>query len=141
MAEGIMLYRSSLSSFHLLKFIYFSPTAPDEDILTPNDAMKVCEEIAEAQNESYNIGLKLELEYHVVEGIHNDIRYKKPFDQLLHVLIEASKRVDPGLTWGSIVDALRSPGVNLPGLARKIANEHCPEKGIRKMLGSCSASY
>ena len=118
--------RSSL--VHSVDCIHTSPTAADEDILTPDDAMNVCEEIVEAQNKSFNIGLKLKLQYHIVEGIHSDVRYKEPFDRLLHVVIEASKQIDPGLTWGVIVDALRSPGVNLQNLAKKIAHKHCPEK-------------
>ena len=121
-------YYARSSLVHSADCIYTSPTAADEDILTPDDAMNVCEEIVEAQNKSFNIGLKLHLDYHIVNGIHSDVRYKEPFDRLLHVVIEASKQIDPGLTWGAIVDALRSPGVNLGHLARKLEIKHCPER-------------
>ena len=106
-------------------FLYVATAAPaGDDPLTPDDAVNVLEEIVEAQNKSYALGLKV-LPQHVVEGIHST--HSQPHDRLLEVLIEFTKQVDPRPTWRTIVTALRSPAVNLPRLAMRVEKAHCPD--------------
>ena len=85
--------------------------------------MSVLDEVLKAENRSYVIGLKLKLPEHVVESIHTVQKY--PRDQLLHILIEFSKRVEPRPTRRIIVDVLKSPSVNLPYLAKEIEDKYC----------------
>ena len=100
------------------------PLTPD-DTLTPDDAVNVLEEIVEAQNQSYPLGLKLKLPLHVVEDICE--KHSQPRDRLLQVLIEFTKQVDPRPTWRAIVAALRSSAVNLPQLAMRVEAAHFPD--------------
>ena len=94
-------------------------------MLTPDDAVDVLEELLPAQNRSYELGLKLKLPQHVVEAIHfKDI----PADKcLLRILIKFLQQVNPRPTWRVIVEALRSPSVNLPGLAARVEATHFPD--------------
>ena len=102
---------------------FAAPTG--DDPLTTDDAVNVLEEIVEAQNQSYLLGLKLQLPLHVVDSIYTT--YSQPRDRLLQVLIEFTKQVDPIPTWRAIVAALRSPAVNLPQLAMKVEAAHFPD--------------
>lgn len=86
------------------------------------DAVDALEELMEAENESYILGLKLKLPRHVVEGIHEN--HSKPRDRLLHVLLEFNEQTDPRSTWRLIVNALRSGVINLNKLANKIESKH-----------------
>ena len=92
--------------------------------LTPNDAVKVLEELLPAQNQCYVLGLKLGLAVHVVDGVHKN--YQTQHDRLLHIIIAFLNGVEPRPTWRVIVDALRSPGVNLPALAKRVEEAHFP---------------
>ena len=96
-----------------------------DDPLTPDDAVNVLEEILEAQNQSYVLGLKLKLPPHLVDAIYST--NPQPRDRLLQILIEFTKQVDPRPTWGAIVAALRSPAVNLPQLAMRVEAAHFPD--------------
>ena len=103
-----------------------SITAPtSDDLLTPDDVANILEEILEAQNHSYVVGLKLKLPLHEVEAIHST--YLQPRDRLLRVLIEFTKQVEPKPTWRAIVAPLRNPVVNLPQLAKRLEAAHCPD--------------
>ena len=82
-------------------------------------------------NKSYELGLKLQLPEHEVESIHN--HHPDPRTRLLHVIMERIKQVLPGLTWRIIVEALRSPVVNLPVLAGELEIAHCPQ--VVKLYG------
>ena len=92
--------------------------------MTPDDVGEVLDEIIEAQNQSYVIGLKLKLPEYKVESIHS--RYTDPCKRLLQVLIEFTKQIEPKPTWRVIVDVLKSPSVNLTHLAREVERKHCP---------------
>ena len=83
------------------------------------------EELLPAQTKSYELGLKLKLPQHVVEAIHSkDI----PADQyLLRILIKFLQQVNPRPTWRVIVEALKAPAVNLPGLAMRVEAAHFPD--------------
>ena len=87
--------------------------------------MDVLEEILPAQNQSYELGLKLKVPEHEVESIHST--FTKPRNRLLHVLIAFAKQVEPRPTWRVIVDALRSPAVNVPQLAERVEAAHFPD--------------
>ena len=85
--------------------------------------MSVLEEILEAKTHARYIGLKFKLPKHVVDGIHT--KYSDPQDHLHGIIEEYLKQVDPTPTWRAIADALRSPLVNLPHLAKRIEDKHC----------------
>ena len=65
-------------------------TATGDETLTSDDAASVLEELLEAQNESYVIGLKLQLPEYEVKSIHS--MYTLPRDRLLHILMEFTKQ-------------------------------------------------
>ena len=102
---------------------FAAPTG--DDPLTPDDAVIVLEDILEAQNQSYVLGLKLKLPLQLVDSIYTT--YSKPRDRLLQILIEFTKQVDPIPTWKAIVTALRTPAVNLPRLAMRVEAAHFPD--------------
>ena len=118
MAEGMV---ASLGSWFIS-----SVTAPSEDeTLTPDDAADVLEELLPAQNKSYQLGLKLKLPQYVVEAIHS--KDLPPEKYLFKVLIKFLQQVEPRPTWRVIVQALRSPMVNLPALAKAVEEDHFPD--------------
>ena len=96
-----------------------------DEPLTPDDAVNVLEEILEAQDQSYVLGLKLKLPLHVLEDICE--KYPQPRDRLLQILTAFLQQVDPRPTWRAIVAALRSPAVNLPQLAMRVEAAHFPD--------------
>ena len=83
------------------------------------------EKLVPAMNKSFELGLKLKLPKHEVEGIHN--QYSDPRTRLLHVIMERIEQVLPRLTWRIIVEALRCQAVNLPVLAGELETAHCPQ--------------
>ena len=113
----------------MLELTSMTATPVDDEPLTPDDANNVLEEIVEAQNQSYMLGLKLNLPLHVLDAIH--LTNRLPRNRLLQVLIEFTKQVDPRPTWRTIVAALRSPAVNLPQLAMTVEAAHFPDLGKR----------
>ena len=94
------------------------------ETLTPDDAVDVFEEVLPAQNKSYELGLKLKLSQHAVEAIHS--RQSPPDKCLLKILIKFAQQVEPRPTRRVIVEALKSPAVNLPALARRLEAAHVP---------------
>ncbi|CAI8030874.1 hypothetical protein GBAR_LOCUS17520, partial [Geodia barretti] len=101
-----------------------APTTGGE-VLTPNDAVKVLEELLPAQNQSYELGLRLNLKPHEVKSIHATI--SEPRKRLLEIVLEFLNQVEPRPTWRVIVDALKSPAVNLPQLAMTVVAAHFPD--------------
>ena len=87
--------------------------------------MDIVEEILPAQNDSFELGLRLKLPHHEVEGIHST--HSDPRSRLLHVILAFLNQAEPRPTWRVIVDALRSPAVNLPRLANKVEATHFPD--------------
>ena len=104
--------------------MYTAPTTGGE-VLTPNDAVKVLEELLPAQNQSYELGLRLNLKPHEVKSIHATFSY--PRKRLLQIVLEFLNQVEPRPTWRVIVDALKSPAVNLPQLAMTVEAAHFPD--------------
>ena len=90
--------------------------------LTPDDAIEILEEILPAQIKSYNLGLKLKIPLHVVKAIH--AKHQSTEDHLREVIETFLNGVGSEPTWRVIVDALRSPSVNLQQLADTIENKH-----------------
>ena len=121
MAEGKV--HSYLGWPRSLTSVYTAATTGGE-VLTPDDAVKVYEELLQAQNKSFQLGLKLNLKPHQVEGIHST--YSEPENRLLRVVMLFLNQVEPRPTWRVIVDALKSPAVNLPQLAMTVEAAHFP---------------
>ena len=92
-------------------------------VLTPDDARMILEELFEARNQSFVLGLALKLPFHKVKAIH--WQYQNPRHCLLRVIIAFLKQMEP--TWRDIVEALRSRAVNLPDLARRVEAAHIPD--------------
>ena len=102
-----------------------SNTAPTVDeVLTPDDAVEVLEELLDAQSQSYVLGLKLKLPLPVVDAIFST--YAEPRDRLLQVIIAFTRQVE-NPTWRAIADALRSPALNLISLANRVEAAHIPD--------------
>ena len=114
------------------------PAPAVHETLTPDDTVDLLEELLPAQNKSYELGLKFKLPQSEVESIHST--YFKPRNRLLHTLIEFTNQAEPRPTWMVIVEALRSPAVNLPALARRVESAHFPDStstgNMELILGS-----
>ena len=62
--------------------MYTAPTTGDE-VLTPNDAVKVLDELLPAQNQSYELGLRLNLKPDDVKSIHATVSEPRKHLQFL----------------------------------------------------------
>ena len=123
MAEGTELACNNCNSQVRLLLPFAAPTRHEP--LTPDDAVNVLEEILEAQDHSRFLGLKLNVPAYIVTGIHT--HYTDPKERLYYILVEFLQRGDPRPTWRAIVEALRSPAVNLPQLAMRMEAAHFPD--------------
>ena len=94
-------------------------------MLTERDAMAIFEELLEAMNQAYVLGLKMNLPTHEVDAI--SAAYMNARDRLLQVILVFLRRSEPGPTWRVIVDALRSPAVNLTALAERVEAAYFPD--------------
>ena len=94
----------------------------EEETLRPDDVIEILEEIFPARIKSYNLGLKLKLPLHEVKAIH--AKTQSAEDHLRDILEAFLKEVGSRPTWRVIIDALRSPTVDLQQLADKIENKH-----------------
>ena len=111
---------------HALLMLYLMLLARTGDgTLRADDAKNVLNELMGAKNKSYALGLELKLPQRTVKAIHTT--YSRPDNRLLQVLFEFMKQTDPRPTWRVITDALRSPAVNLPRLAKKVEAAHFPD--------------
>ena len=104
--------------------MYTAPMTGGE-VLTLNDAVNVLEELLPAENKSFQLGLRLNLEPHRIECIHS--MYTEPESRLLRVVMLFLEQVEPRPSWRVIVDALKSPSVNLPQLAMAVEAAHFPD--------------
>ena len=106
--------------------LFHPHTAPTEDVmLTERDAIDIFEELLEAINKAYVLGLAFELPPHEVDAIKTN--YSDPRDCLLQVILTFLRQAEPRPTWKVIVDALRSPAVNLTALAERVEAAHFPD--------------
>ena len=78
------------------------------------------EELLEAQNRAHLLGLMMNVKSCDVEAIQ--ATYQQPKDRLLHIILAFLNQAEP--TWRVIVEALRSPVVNLLGLAKRVEAAH-----------------
>ena len=92
-------------------------------MLTEGDLATVLNEIFEARVHAYYVGLNLKVSTDVLESIES--QYSDDRRRLHHVILEFLKRIDPKPTWRAIVDALKSPTVNMAKLAEKIEAKFC----------------
>ena len=95
-----------------------------DELLTENDAHSILKELMEAQNEAHLLGLEWKIPPHEIEAIEKE--HRKPIDILLNIILKFLRQANPPPTWRVIVDALRSPTVNLTGLASKVETSHFP---------------
>ena len=98
------------------------PTSALDKTLEPDSAADILEELLDAQNHSHVLGLKLKLKFRDVEAIF--ATHAHPKDRLLRIIIAFLNQVEPRPTWRVIVDALKSPAVDLPVLAKKVEEAH-----------------
>ena len=87
--------------------------------------MAIFEELLEAMNQAYMLGLKLNLPSHELDAIRKT--NPDPREFLLQVILAFLRRAEPRPTWRVIVDALRSPIVNLTALAERVEAAHFPD--------------
>lgn len=106
----------------ILSLFVTAPTG--EETLTPDDAGQILNEILQAETASYILGLQLMLPLHTVDNIFAD--YDNTRKRFLQVIIAFLRRVEPRPTWRVIVNALRTPAVDLPALANTVEQAHCP---------------
>ena len=124
MAEGKVARENHNS--HAWSTIIHHHTAPAEDeTLTERDAKDILEELQEAMNRACELGLVLKLLPHEVDAIRKT--YPAPRECLLQVILAFLRQVEPRPTWRVIVDALRSPAVNLTALAERVRAAHFPD--------------
>ena len=86
--------------------------------MTESDASTILEELAEAQNSAILLGLMLNIKPVEVETIQ--VMYQNPKERLCGIILAFLRQADPPPTWRAIVNALNSPIVKLPVLARRV---------------------
>ena len=65
--------------------------------------------------------------------------YQQPKDRLLHTIIAFLQQAEPRVTWRAIVNALKSPVVSLPALAKRVEALHFPDATSTRELSGESA--
>ena len=93
-----------------------------DELLTPENAAKLCEELAKAAPHAGKLGLQLGLQKDKIDAIKS--AHQRDEDQLIQVISAFLKKASPKPTRRVIVEALRSPTVNLPALAMRVEADH-----------------
>ena len=96
--------------------------------------MAIFEELLEAMNQAYMLGLKLNLSFDELDAIRK--AYPDPREYLLQVILAFLRQAKPRPTWRVIVDALRSPTVNLTALAERVEAAHVPDPTATRLSSS-----
>ena len=91
-----------------------------DELLEPENAAAIREELAKAAPRAIELGLQLGLNEDEVDAI----KQGEEEDKLLQVIIAFLKRKDPKPTWRVIIEALRSTAVSLPALAMTVEADH-----------------
>ena len=86
--------------------------------------MEIVDELLPAINKSLFLARRLELPDHIVEALAR--QHTDPQERLYQIIVKFLKGVKPRPTWRVILDALRSPLVDLPRLAEDIETSHMP---------------
>ena len=100
--------------------------------------MKILEELLDAQNHAHLLGLMMNVKPRDVEAIQ--ATYQQPKDRLLHIILAFLNQAEPRPTWRVIVDALKSPVVNLETLAMRVEAAHFPTSTrdvVPEPVGKC----
>jgi hypothetical protein len=107
-------------------FPLLSPRAAPtcNEILQKGDLYVIVEALLEAKDKAYELGLRLKLSPDEVKSIRNT--YQDPQERLTAIIEYLLKQVEPRPTWRLIVNALRSPLVDLPRLAEDVEAAHFP---------------
>ena len=121
MAEGRFTREIEQTSSSIL-FHPYTVTNVEDVMLTERDAIDILEELQEAINKAYMLGLVLKLPPHVVDAIRKT--YPDQQELLLQVILAFLRRAEPRPTWRVLVDALKSPIVYLTGLAERVEAAH-----------------
>ena len=90
----------------------------DDITLEERDLADVLEALLDAKDKAYNLGLKLCVPVNEARSIRDN--FKDPEDRLTHTIEVFLRQIDPSPSWRIIVNALRSPLVNLQRLANDI---------------------
>ena len=96
---------------------------PLDMMLTEANADEIFEKLLPAQKESYKLGLKLLPMSEVSRITSANVDEQEKLRQVIATFL---RQKEPKPTWREIVEALRSPSVNLPDLATKLERAHCP---------------
>ena len=90
--------------------------------LDVSDLSAVLEDIHDAHDKWYGIGLRLGLTQTVLKGLEQE--YQKTEEMLREMLGHWLKQVTPAPTWDALFQALRSKTVNEPSLAEQLLEKH-----------------
>ena len=96
-----------------------------DDILTESDAVNILKELMEAQNCANLLGLMFSIKPVEVEAICKVCQ--DPKERLCQIILAFLRQAEPPPTWRAIVNALRSPIVNLTALAKRVETAHFPD--------------
>ena len=117
-----------MHSFHCTSHI----SAALDKTLTEADTEEIVENLASAHTQSFVLGIRFNLSLHEVEAIHSE--YLDIHVRFLQIILAFLKQQNPKPTWRVIIEALRSPIVNLPGLADELEAQevgfYCPYSTI-----------
>ena len=106
--------------------IPFPHAAPAGDnILTESDAVNILEELREAQNSAHLLGFMFRIEPMKVDAICQ--AYQNPKERLYQIILVFLRQAEPPPTWRAILNALKSPLVNLTALAKRVEAAHFPD--------------
>ena len=101
-------------------------------LLAELDIKNLTNELATVAHKWFNIGIQLEIDYHVLKGFeqqHKD-NPSRCLSEMLHCWLNGNGK--SCVKWETIIEVLRSPSINETGLAEKIFedNHSTPTQGI-----------
>ena len=111
----------------------------EERTLTPDDAGELLNKLMPAQTRIRQLGFMLKLPEHVVQTIYS--KNMPAGERLLEILIEFLKQVEPRPTWKVIIEALKSPSVNLPVLAKALEDDSTVLNAALSPVSETSGTY
>ena len=111
-------------------FIFTSAAPTGDETLAGEDEVEVLQALLRAKDKAFQLGLALNLPPYEVRSIRDNCT--TPEDRLTRIVEMFLKQVEPRPTWKVIVNALRSPLVNLPTLAKEIEDAHFPNPTIMR---------
>ena len=111
----------TINNTHVYAIFMSAATAGDET-LAGEDEVEILQALLRAKDKAFQLGLALNLPPYEAQSIRDN--YTTPEERLTRIIEMFLKQVEPRPTWRVIVDALRSPLVNLPRLAKEIEDAH-----------------